>query len=85
MADLLPVDQVAAKVEEDLLLVDQVAARVAAEVRRLEMTSDHRHLMISTMIFRSRQPMIKVGMSHQFFDEAGLYPLRKNHEVKVYW
>jgi hypothetical protein len=38
----------------DLFLVDQVAARVAAEVRRLEMTSDHHHLMISTMIFRSR-------------------------------
>ncbi len=32
----------------------EVAARVAAEVRRLEMTSDHHHLMISTMIFRSR-------------------------------
>gem|GEM_PF-6725041 len=29
--------------------------------------------------------MIKVGMSHQFVDEAGLGPLRKNHEVKVYW
>ena len=28
---------------------DLVAARVAAEVRRLEMTSDHHHLMISTM------------------------------------
>jgi len=74
VADFLPVDQVAARVAavEDLFPVDQAAARVAGEVRPLEMTSGHHHLMISTMIFRSRQPMIKVGMSHQLFDEACL-------------
>lgn len=69
MVDLLSVDQVVARVVAravarvvvmaDLLSVDQPAVRVV-EVHRLEMTSDHHHPMISTMIFRFRQPTIEI-------------------------
>jgi hypothetical protein len=47
---LLPEGKVAAKAAADLLPV----GRIASEVCPPQRTSGHLHLMISTMIFRSR-------------------------------
>jgi hypothetical protein len=54
VAYLLLEGKIVARAAAELLSVDRVAVRVVAKARLLQMISAHRHLMISTMIFRFR-------------------------------